>query len=210
MRRRVQAGMTQMRTARTLLGGLVLAGTAVLAVPGTAYACSCVSAGPRQYVEWADAVVWAQVVDVQRPAPPVGDAHYLLEVDRVYKGEVTRSAQVDSDVSGAACGLEGIESDRSYAFFLEGSGSPWSATLCGGTGSVDRDRLEQVVGAGEGTGEQPGADARAGAAAGVAPQPGGPVRLPVSTWSWAGVGTGALACLVGCAAWALRHRRLAG
>jgi hypothetical protein len=203
-----------MRTTRTLLGGLVLAGSAVLAVPGTAHACSCVSAGPRQYVEWADAVVWARVVDVQRPAPPIGDAHYLLEVDRVYKGEVTRSAQVDSDVSGAACGLEGIESDRSYAFFLEGTGSPWSATLCGGTGAVDRDRLEQVLGAGEGTDEgtggQSGTDARAGTAAGVAPQPGGPTRLPVSTWSWAGVGAGALACLVGCAAWALRHRRPVG
>ena len=203
--------MTRMRTARSLLGGMVLAGTAVLAVPGTAHACSCVSAGPREYVEWADAVVWARVVDVQRPATPIGDAHYLLEVDRVYKGEVTRSAQVDSDVSGAACGLEGIESDRSYAFFLDGQGSPWSATLCGGTGSVDRDRLERVVGAGEGTGEDQGADDQtATAVAGVAPEPGGPSQLPVSTWSWAGVGAGALACLVGCAVWALRHRRPVG
>lgn len=202
--------MTHLRTARTLLGGLVLAGTAVLAVPGTAHACSCVSAGPRQYVEWADAVVWARVSDVQKPAPPVGEAHYLLEVDRVYKGEVTRSAQVDSDVSGAACGLEGIESDRSYAFFLQGDRSPWSATLCGGTGSVDRDRLEQVVGTGEGTGQAPQTDERSATAAGVAPQPGGPTRLPVSTWSWAGVGAGVMACLVGCGAWALRHRRAAG
>lgn len=194
-----------MRAVRALLGGLVLAGAAVLAVPGTAHACSCVSAGPREYVEWADAVVWARVVDVQRPAAPVGDAHYLLEVDRVYKGEVTRSAQVDSDVSGAACGLEGIESDRSYAFFLEGRDSPYSATLCGGSGSVDRDRLERVLG----TGEQETEDQTA-TASGVAPQPGGPTRLPVSTWSWAGVGAGALACLVGCAVWARRHRRPVG
>lgn len=199
--------MTRMRTARALLGGLVLAGTAVLAVPGTAHACSCVSAGPREYVEWADAVVWARVVDVQRPATPIGDAHYLLEVDRVYKGEVTRSAQVDSDVSGAACGLEGIESDRSYAFFLDGQGSPWSATLCGGTGNVDRDRLEQLLGSRDDTGE---AGPVLREAVGTAPQAGGPQRLPVSTWSWAGVGAGALACLVGCAVWVLRHRRPVG
>ncbi len=203
-----------MRTAHSLLAGFVIAGGAVLAVPGTAYACSCVAAGPRQYVEWADAVVWAEVVDVAKPPPPIGEAHYLLEVDRVYKGEVTRSVQVDSAVSSAACGLEGIEADRSYAFFLEGAASPYSATLCGGSGSVPQDRLEQVIGAGAATGEttdEGGDDTADGSdqteqAVGASPSPGGPDRLPISAWSWAGIATGALATIGGSALWLLRRR----
>lgn len=109
---------------RTVLVGLLLAGGAVLAVPGTAHACSCVSADPREFVEWADAVVWAEVSDAREPATGMGEAHYLLDVERVYKGEVTERVRVDSAASSAACGLEGIEAGRDYAFFLLGVASP--------------------------------------------------------------------------------------
>lgn len=196
-----------LRTARSLLVGLVMAGGAVLAVPGTAHACSCIAAGPTQYLEWADAVVWAEVVESQQPSPPIGKARYLLEVDRVYKGQVSRSAQVDSEASSAACGLEGIESGRSYAFFLEGEGSPYFATLCGGTGSVPRAKLEQVVGVGDAveTDAAPGAGEQAVLTAGSSPEPGGPTRLPVSGWSWIGMGVGALAAAGGSVFWLWRR-----
>ena len=91
----------------------------------------------------------------------MGQAHYLLDVQRVYKGDVQERARVDSDASGAACGLEGITAGRRYAFFLQGDGSPWTANLCGGTGfAVDRDHLERAIGV-----------ADAGAPVGVAPAP---------------------------------------
>ncbi len=212
MRPSVMNRTRSLRTAPALLLGLLIAAGAVLAVPGTAYACSCVAAGPRQYLEWADAVVWADVVEVSK-STPIGEAHYLLEVDRVYKGEVTRSVQVDSNASGAACGLEGIESDRSYAFFLDGDGSPYSATLCGGTGAVARDRLERVVGAGAPGAADPSETSDPDEEAvqgqqvvGSAPAPGGPERLPVSAWSWAGIATGALGTVAGSIVWLLRRR----
>lgn len=189
-----------MRTMRSLMAGLVVAGGAVLAVPGTAHACSCVTAEPRQLVEWADAVVWAEVTDARMPLSGTGEAHYLLDVERVYKGEVTQRVRVDSAASGAACGLEGIEAGGRYAFFLLGDSSPYEANLCGGSGGVERERLEKVLGAAE----RPAAEGVIDPA-GARPDPGGPERLPLSPYSYAGMGAGALAA-VGLAALAWLRR----
>lgn len=214
-----QTGMTTRRAALGLGAGAVLAASAVLATPGAAHACSCVSADVAQLVEWADVVVWAEVVDARVPPPAIGAASYLLDVDRVYKGAVTRSAQVDSPASGAACGLEGLAVGRSYAFFLEGEESPYYATLCGGSGGVPKEALERAVAADEVT--TPGGDVTEGAdgsgepdapagrggdgTVGSEPSPGGPDRLPVSTASWAGMGAATLVVLVGSLAWLLRR-----
>jgi hypothetical protein len=169
-----------MTVIRAALAGLLLAAVGVLAVPGTAHACSCVTADTEQFVEWADAVVWARVDVVDMPAMGNGDAHYLLTVEEVFQGSVTERVRVDSAASGAACGLEGIDADRRYVFFLEGGGSPYSAHLCGGTGfGVDRADLEAV------------------GLTGGAPEAGGPTQLPLSAYSYAGMGLGALAALVG-------------
>ena len=106
---------------------------------------------------------------------------------------------MDSAASGAACGLEGIRAGRRYAFFLNGDGSPWSANLCGGTGfGVGPERLERVV-----------ASDDAATSVGRVPEPGGPDRLPVSGFSYAGIGVGALAATMG-AAVAWRRRRSSG
>ena len=177
---------------------LLVAGGLVVAAPGAAHACSCTTADPSQFVAWADAVVWAEVTESQVPADGTGQAHYLLDVQRVYKGEVTERARVDSDASGAACGLEGITAGRRYAFFLQGDGSPWTANLCGGTGfAVDRDHFERAI-----------STAGAGAPVGVAPRPGGPERLPVSGYSYAGMGLGgAVALAAGFVVW---RRRASG
>lgn len=184
---------TRMSRFRMLLVALLLAAGSVPALPGTAAACSCVSEEPRQLVAGADAVVWAEVSDAQVPARGTGRAHYLLEVDTVYKGSVTERVQVDSAASSAACGLEGIEAGRSYVFFLEGEGSPYTAGLCGGTGlGLDREQVRSVAG----EPRPPGA----------APAPGGLERLPISAYSYAGIGAGLLAALGAAAVWFSRRR----
>ena len=184
---------------RTVLVGLLLAAGAVLAVPGAAHACSCVSADARQFVTWADTVVWAEVTDAQLPPSGAGEAHYLLQVETVYKGEATERVRVDSEGSGAACGLEGIEAGRRYGFFLQGDSSPYTASLCGGSGTVERDQLERVVRGVDGAG------ASDGEPAGGAPEPGGPDRLPLSPYSYAGMGAGVLvAAVVALLAWVRR------
>lgn len=196
---RPHARLKGMQTVRAGIAGLVLAGGAILAVPGTASACSCVTADPAQFVEWADAVVWAEVTESQVPADGRGEAHYLLDVQRVYKGDVAERARVDSAASGAACGLEGIRTGRPYAFFLEGEDSPYTANLCGGTGfAVDRGHLERAIAATD-----------AATAAGRAPSSGGPERLAMSGYSYAGIGAGALGALAGVLlVW--RRRRTSG
>jgi hypothetical protein len=160
-----------MKHMRRLLLLLVLAGSMAVVPAGSAHACSCVSARPAQFVEWADAVVWAEVRDVQTPLTGNGNARYLLDVQRVYKGEVSGRARVDSAAEGSACGLEGIEAGQHYAFFLAAADDDrWSADLCGGSGfGVDRATLERVAG--------PGSPAR----------PGGDDGLPVSAHSYAGM-----------------------
>lgn len=183
---------TSMRTLRGLLSVLAAAAGLVVAAPGAAYACSCVDDRAGTAVRSADAVVWAEVDEVQMPAMGGGTASYLLSVERVYKGEVTERAQVDSEASGASCGLEGIEVDRRYVFFLDGDGPRWYAGLCGGTGQVSRARVERVLaGAEDGAGvdrtsDDPGRD----------PLPGGPTRLPVSPASYAGMVLGGAAAVV--------------
>ncbi len=207
---------TGMRTPRAYLGALlaalVVAGGLVLVAPGPAYACSCVAGGPRQYVEWADVVVWARVDHAQVPPSAIGGAHYLLDVERVYKGAATQHVQVDSSASSAACGLEGIEEGEAYVFFLQGERPPHSASLCGGTGMVKRAQLERVLdtdgdpvvtdgAAGDSGGEgQPAA-----APEGQDPAPGGPADLPVSAWSYLGMGAGVVVALAAAAFWLVRR-----
>ena len=191
-----------MSSMRSALAGVVVAAGAVLAVPGTAHACSCVSEQPRRLVAAADTVVWAEVTDAQLPLSGSGEAHYLLAVETVYKGEATETVRVDSAGSGAACGLEGIEAGRQYGFFLQGESSPYTAGLCGGSGAVERDQLERAVRAADGAG------ASDGEPAGGAPGAGGPDRLPLSPYSYAGMGAGALAAaVVALLAWVRRGAR---
>ena len=170
-----------MDVVRRLVLLLLMAGGLVVAAPGAAHACSCTTANAADFVTRADAVVWARVADVQMPAMGNGQAHYLLEVDTVHKGATTERLRLDSEASGAACGLEGIEVGRRYVFFLRAAGGEeWRADLCGGTGEVRRAQVVSLLGAGR-TSEQP--------------EPGGPQSLPPSAYSYAGMGLGGLAAL---------------
>lgn len=204
-----------MSRVRGFFAGMVLGSGLVVAVPGAAHACSCVTAEPEDFVARADAVVWAEVTDVRVSTGGPGAAHYLLDVDAVYKGEVTERVRVHSAASGAACGLEGIRVREAYVFFLqraaEGDGlvdlwrvpdGVWTADLCGGTGAVDQQQVERVVGAARPSGRD------AGPAPAGEPAPGGPERLPLSGYSYAGMGVGALtSALVAAVLW--RRRRSA-
>lgn len=75
-----------------------------------------------------------------------------VEVDLVYKGDVTTSAvQVRTDQSRATCSLGKLAADKAYVFFVQPSGEIWTASGASGTAPAsDRllARVERLLGAG--------------------------------------------------------------
>ncbi len=146
--------MTQIRL---LLAALVGALAVVVLAPGPAFACSCVQASLAEHVDDADVVVVATVDGVDRPgllAFSADQARYALTVEQALKGEVSVRTEVHSAVSGASCGLEGVEEGGRYVVFAhrEASGT-LSASLCGGTRPVTSEVLAETTAAAGGAGE---------------------------------------------------------
>ncbi|CAA9320311.1 MAG: hypothetical protein AVDCRST_MAG34-1394 [uncultured Nocardioidaceae bacterium] len=130
-----------MRALLAGLGALVTGLLLVVAAPAPAYACSCVTQSPRQFVDGADLIATATVLEVDRPGrlPLLGAGDtttYRVRISDVYKGRAHEIVEVESASSGASCGLEGIVGGRRYVFFLQRSGDSLRGSLCGGTGNV--------------------------------------------------------------------------
>lgn len=132
-----------------LLTVLASLGIVVTAGSGPALACSCAFGRMPEYVGYADEVFAGTLVDVERPSTkgiwssndPVT---YTVEVDAVYQGDVGPTADVESAVSGASCGLDGMVVDRRYLVFTTIDGTVPTASLCGGTAPATPERLAAV------------------------------------------------------------------
>lgn len=108
-----------------LLGVLGLLGSllVVTGAAGPAAACSCISATPAQQVRRADVVVTGVLVGIGEPSSGrvVSSSDlvaYRVAVESTYKGEPQDEVVFTSPMSGASCGLESMEVDRRYTFFL--------------------------------------------------------------------------------------------
>jgi hypothetical protein len=142
-----------MTVPRLILAALLTAAGLVLLTPASAQACSCVGGDVATYAERADVVFTGTLVEITPPPKRLfwssGDpATYSFDVDRVHQGEVGRSAEVRSAVSGASCGLEGMQTGSRYVVFATLADGLW-ANLCGGTGPVRPGvvrQLENAVG----------------------------------------------------------------
>ncbi|MCW2792589.1 MAG: hypothetical protein JWO76_1687 [Nocardioides sp.] len=138
------------------LAALVLAGIGVVLGQLPAHACSCVSATTQSQTKDANdvftgtitAVMAAQKTDGQRGAIMT----YDVEVDRVYKGDVSTSeVQVSSERGSSSCGLGRLAADKRYVFFAQSDGTELSADSCGGTARAsDRlvSKVERLLGSG--------------------------------------------------------------
>lgn len=143
--------MTRMTIGLLVVGALSVSMTVVDAAP--AAACSCVTSTDREAFRRADAVFVGAVTDYQAPTEArssVAPAVWTFAVDQVLKGEVTRSQQIVSEVSGVSCGLE-IAGRGEFLVFAtvrtyEPSPAPragqYYAGLCGGTRAVEAGGLE--------------------------------------------------------------------
>ena len=132
---------------RRALVALILACGLVAVAEMPAHACKCVS-GVETAIRDADAVFTGMVVattDDRRPT-------YDVEVDRVYKGDIsTATVQVKDTAGGTSCALDGQPLGERYAFFVTADGDTFVADACSGTTrSTDRvaTRVEQILGEG--------------------------------------------------------------
>ena len=76
---------------------------------------------------------------------PGRTVRYAVEVDRVYKGDITTSTvTVKSPKSAAACGLGALATDSRYLFFVTADGANLRADSCGGTAPVTAKLTRQV------------------------------------------------------------------
>lgn len=127
-----------------LLAGLL---TALTQAP--ALACSCADRTLRQQVQSADVVMRGRVVEqtnVEGRSP--GQATYVLEVDRVWKGTVQGArTEVSSSSGEASCGLGRLPEGRPV-MLLATTPQPGAGTvagLCGGTTLATSSVVAQVV-----------------------------------------------------------------
>ena len=149
-----------MTVLRALLAALVAGAGLVLVASAPAFACDCATADARHSVKQADLVLVGEVTEVT--PPPAAEmmsssdpATYTLAVDAVFKGASPATLDVLSPVSGASCGLEGVEEGRDYLVFAafrdirgKKQARPW-AFLCGGTApasAVEVAEVEAVTG----------------------------------------------------------------
>jgi hypothetical protein len=179
-----------------LLALALLALSTVLLAPAPAFACSCAALSPAEYVDGTDVIVSGRVLDHQdaRSRPWGGSpSTYLVATDSVWRGEVTERFEVVGGGPNDPCGMEGIEVDRRYVFFLHRQGDELHGSLCGGTGSVSERQVDRLL------------DPVAGQ-----PTRGGPTRVGGSLLAGgdlAAVGGGALAAALGVVAWRVRRAR---
>ncbi len=100
------------RFARGVLVLLVLV-AGMIFTTGTAQACSCALGSSVDQMERADAVFTGEIVErsgkrvdkVGKNAYTAGQFTYAIEVDRVFKGEVTEVQQVVAGTGEASCGV---------------------------------------------------------------------------------------------------------
>ena len=184
---------------------------ALLVLPSApAWACSCASATPAQWVDRSDVVLRGTLEDVDKPSGPAvlqpsdPSATYRFAVSEVFRGEAMETTYVSSSAYGASCGLESLLPGREYVVFAQAHGDTLWAGLCGGT-ALAAGGLVADVQAVTGPGHEP---VRPGLVDEAAPLPGADSGAREGAWLVPLVGGGVLALvLVGALVVVLRRGR---
>ncbi len=119
-----------------IIVGLAAALAAVAAFTGPAaddaFACSCVSADPSEFLPQADAAFVGRPLDrrVDEPVLSSGDpAYWTFAIERAVKGTLPSRLVVVTAVDGASCGLE-LALGQRVGLLLDGSEGEYASNLC--------------------------------------------------------------------------------
>jgi hypothetical protein len=172
---------------------------ALLVLPSArAWACSCASATPAQWVDRSDVVLRGTLEDVDKPSGPAvlqpsdPSVTYRFAVSEVFRGEAMETTYVSSSAHGASCGLEGLLPGREYVVFAQTRGDTLVAGLCGGTAVADSELVADVQDV-TGPGHDP---VRPGLVDEAAQPPGAASAAREGAWLVPLVGGGVLALLL--------------
>lgn len=132
-----------------MLGVLGLAPVAVLiAVATPAHACSCVPGQISDQVRSADGVFTGSLVEAPDAGEPAAvRVRFIVDVDRVFKGDVPGQVEVITARSSASCGIDPLPGeDETWLWFVTTNETgDYAAYLCGGSGPAADKRMAQVV-----------------------------------------------------------------
>ncbi|CUR55649.1 conserved exported hypothetical protein [metagenome] len=143
---------------RRMLVILLLALSGVLLGELPAHACSCVTQTTQDQVKRASDVFLGTITTRSKADDKVT---YEVDVERVYKGDVTTPATVTSAGSSASCGLDSLAADKRYLFLGTAQGESVEVNLCGGTAPATArkvDRISTILGAGSAPATPPDAE----------------------------------------------------
>lgn len=137
--------MVGVSVTRALLSALLLAGSLLVATPGSATAvpdtrCPQSRAGLDQLTIGANDVFTATV---DKRTGQGGTVVYDVTVDRVFKGDLdTVEASVSTPAAARACGLPDLRTDTEYVFFT--TGADLETTSTSGTAQATDARVGRV------------------------------------------------------------------
>lgn len=134
---------------RLVFALLVASGVLVGVGAGPAFGCDCASGSVKNFVGYADVIVTGTLTEMDDPpqqevVSSMDPITYTVDVDQTFKGDVAPQVVFTSAMSGASCGLENMQADRRYAFFLNTAGDGLDANLCGGTAPTSQ-QLEKLI-----------------------------------------------------------------
>lgn len=132
---------------RLLLGALLVACCSVVLAQSPAHACRCAGGSVERDADRADAVFTGVLLDRSASG---GDTVYRVQAETLFKGDVSRD-RVRVTSAQDSCGLGGLETDRSYVFFVAVDGADLTTDQCAGTARASQrllQEVEDVLGAG--------------------------------------------------------------
>jgi hypothetical protein len=128
--------MTVRLLAARVLSALAVAVTSlVMFGAAPAHACSCAPASVPEHAERAD-VVFVGTITTMESGPAGSNVVYGVEVDEVFKGDVTRETEVVTAGQSTACGLTNLPQAKPLIFFASPGAGGLRVNSCDGTGEA--------------------------------------------------------------------------
>lgn len=146
---------------RLLLALLLGVPAVALSAPAPAHACDCQEGSPGKFLEWADAVFVATLLEPLQEGSP-GTAEARAALTTVYDGTVPDEVTIVTALEGVSCGITGMAVGETWLFYGSVRDEDVvGVTACGGSARASDDqveRIERLLGPGRAFEPAPGPD----------------------------------------------------